>query len=76
VAFCHDLLVRSINCDTKQDEKDDRRGAGRRSRHEDDQEMRRTAPETALMRQGLLIGESSFVYRVVKGSQSEKMFSQ
>jgi hypothetical protein len=38
VAFCHNLLFRSINCDTKQDEKDDRRGAGRRSRHEDDQE--------------------------------------
>jgi hypothetical protein len=38
VAFCHNLLFRSINCDTKQDENDDRRGAGRRSRHEDDQE--------------------------------------
>jgi hypothetical protein len=38
VAFCHNLLFRSINCDTKQDEKDGDRGAGRRRRHEDDQE--------------------------------------
>jgi hypothetical protein len=77
VAFCHNLLFRSINCDTKQDENDDRRGAGRRSRHEDDQEHEKDGTGDSPHADKTSESESSsFVYRVVKGSQSVKRFSQ
>jgi hypothetical protein len=77
VAFCHILLFRSINCDTKQDEKDDRRGAGRRSRHEDDQEHEKDGTGDSPHADKTSESESHlFVYRIVKGSQSVKRFSQ
>jgi hypothetical protein len=73
VAFCHHLLFRSIKCDTKQDEKDDRRGAGRRSRHEDDQEHEKDGTGDSPHADKTSESESRLLFTASwKGSQSVK----